>query len=88
MSVQEKAQKLLPGLEFGVGEGLEEFGPHLEFSLHAARLSLARFVPQGLKANKRLVAASDDDLLTITSFFDETREVRLGVMDLDRGHVS
>ena len=86
--VQKKAQKSLPGCEPRLRERLEELRADLELSLHAARLALPRFLKQGLKANERLVAASNDDLLTIAGLFDEAREVRLCVMNLDCGHIS
>jgi len=86
--VQKKTQKSLPGRELRVRERLEELRADLELSLHAARLALPRFLNQGLKANERLVAASNDDLLAIAGLFDEAREVCLCVMDLDRGHIS
>ena len=86
--IQKKAQKSLPGCELRLRERLEELRADLEFSLHAARLALPRFLKQGLKANERLVAASNDDLLAIAGLFDETREVRLCVMNLDCGHIS
>ena len=88
VSVQEEAQKSLPGFEFGIRQGLEEFGADVELSLHAARLALALFLAQGLEANERLVATSDDDFLAFAGLFDEAREVGLGMMDLDGGHVS
>jgi hypothetical protein len=88
VGVQKETQESLPGFEFGVGQRLEEFRADLEFSFHASRFALPLFLTERLKANERLIAASDDDLFAITGFFDETREVGLGVMDLDRGHIS
>ncbi len=88
VGVQKETQESLPGFEFGLGQRLEEFGADLEFSFHASRFALPLFLTERLKANERLIAASDDDLFAFTGFFDETREVGLGVMDLDRGHIS
>jgi hypothetical protein len=88
VGVQKETQESLPGFEFGVWQRLEEFGADLEFSLHASRFALPLFLTERLKANERLIAASDDDLFAFTGFFDEAREVSLGVMDLDRGHIS
>jgi len=88
VGIQKETQKSLPGFEFGLGQRLEEFGADLELSFHASRFALPLFLTERLKANERLIAASDDDLFAFTGFFDETREVGLGVMDLDRGHIS
>ena len=88
VSVQKQTQESLPGFEFGLGHWLEEFGADLEFSFHASRFALPLFLTKRLKANERLIAASDDDLFAIAGLFDEAREVGLGVMDFDRGHIS
>ena len=88
VSVQKETQESLPGFEFGLGHWLEEFGADLEFSFHASRFALPLFLTKRLKANERLIAASDDDLFAIAGLFDEAREVGLGVMDFDRGHIS
>jgi len=86
--IQKKTQKSLPGRELRLRERLEELRADLELSLHAARLALPRFLAKGLKANERLVAASNDDLFAIAGLLDEAREVRLCVMNLERGHIS
>ena len=86
--IQKKTQKSLPGRELRLRERLEELRADLEFSLHAARLALPRFLAKGLKANERLVAESNDDLFAIAGLLDEAREVRLSVMNLERGHIS
>lgn len=88
VGVQKETQESLPGFEFGLGKRLEEFGADLEFPFHASRFALPLFLTERLKANERLIAASDNDLFAFTGFFDEAREVGLGVMDLDRGHIS
>jgi hypothetical protein len=86
--VQENTQKLLPSLQLVLGKRLEEFGTNFQFSFHAAGLALAFFFAERLKTNQRLVATSDDDFLTFAGLGDEAREVGLGVMDFDRGHIS
>lgn len=88
VSVQKKAQKSLPGLEFCFRERLEEFAADGQFPFQAAGLALASFGAQGFEANKGLVATGDDDFLALASFFNEAGKMRFGVMDFDGRHIS
>jgi hypothetical protein len=88
VGVQEQAQKSLPGFEFRLGERLEAFRADLEFFFHASGFALPLFLAKRLKANERLIAAGDDDLLAFAGFFDESREVGLRVVNFDRKDIS
>jgi hypothetical protein len=88
VSVQKKTQELLPGLEFLFGKRRKKFAADDQFSFETAGLALAFLRAQGLEANEGLVATGDYDFLTLAGLFNEAREMRFGVMDFYRSHIS
>ena len=70
VGVQEQTQKSLPGIEFRLGERLEEFRADFQFSFHASGFALPLFLAKRLKANERLIAAGNDDLFAFAGLFD------------------
>ena len=81
MSVQQQAHRLLPALELGFRERLEEGARDAGAAAHGTEPAGGPFCPQAGQTHDGCRPTRDDDFLSPFRAFDQARELGLGGMD-------